>query len=460
MSDRPRRFPVRIVVLSLAALVLVAATAFVVLGQYPEQLQLASGFKARTLCAGIFVQGLDPKRLEAEDSGFHFLFSWMVPSIDAEHQKVTVSLGGTGLFSATAIRVPGLGAVLLAGRSEAEVRARLHSPVPAVPGPDLPLAPTTNPALVAAVDKTFVETDLKNPKRTRAVVVVVGGKIVAERYAEGITPDTRLLAWSMAKSFTNALVGILVGQGKIDIRRPAPVAAWQKPGDPRGAITVDQLMRMSSGLAFSETYADKPISDVNQMLMLEPDMGAYAAGLPLAAAPDTVWNYSSGSTNIVSRVIRQGFASDADYWAFPYRALFDPLGMGSAEWGVDASGTFVGSSYLYATARDYAKFGLLALHNGVWEGQRILPEGWMRYATTPTPTDADQGYGAGYWLNAGQKTYPGVPADLSYADGHNGQEIFFCPSLDLVAVRLGMIWEGDWGSGEFLASLTKALAKK
>jgi CubicO group peptidase (beta-lactamase class C family) len=315
------------------------------------------------------------------------------------------------------------------------------------------------PGVAEAINQTFVETDPKNPKRTRAVLVMVGGKIVGERYADGITPQTRLLSWSMAKSFTSALVGILVGQGRLDIHRPAPVPEWQAAGDSRAAITVDQLLRMSSGLEFQETYADKPVSDVNRMLFLEPDTAAYAASLPLIAKPDSEWNYSSGSTAIVSRVIRKTFGGDEAYYAFPYRTLFGPLGMASAEWGVDASGTYIGSSYIYATARDFARFGQLALHDGVWNGQRLLPEGWMTYATTPTPTDTKATYGAGFWLNAKQLDYPEVPADLSYADGHNGQEIFFSPSLDLVAVRLGMTWEGDWGSKEFLITLTKALKK-
>jgi CubicO group peptidase (beta-lactamase class C family) len=195
------------------------------------------------------------------------------------------------------------------------------------------------------------------------------------------------------------------------------------------------------------------------MLFLESDMGAFAARQPLAVTPDTAWNYSSGSINIVSRVIRKSFGGDEAYWAFPYRALFTPLGMASAEWGVDTSGTYIGSSYIYATARDFARFGLLFLHDGVVNGVRLLPEGWVKYSTTPTTTQGDGTYGASVWLNAKQKDYPEVPSDLSYADGHNGQEIFFCPSLDLVAVRLGMTWKGDWGSKEFLNSLTKALKK-
>ena len=446
-------------VLSVFLLVVAGATVFVVQGQYPEQLQLASGFKAKTLCAGMYIQGLPQSRLETEDAGFHFLFPFLQATVDTEHQKVTCSLWGTGLFSATAVRIPGLGAVLLQGASEASLRARLKSPMMASESTDLPTAGPSIPGLAEAVGQTFTETEPKNPKRTRAVIVLVGGKIVAERYAEGITANTRLLSWSMAKTFTNALTGILVGQGRLDIKQPAQVPEWSKAGDSRASITVDQLLRMSSGLSFFEDYTEHPISDVNQMLFLESDMGAFAARQPLVAKPDTIWNYSSGSINIVSRLIRESFGGDEAYWAFPYRALFTPLGMASAEWGTDTSGTYIGSSYIYATARDYARFGLLYLHDGVVNGVRLLPEGWVKYSTTPTVTQSNGTYGSSIWLNAKQKDYPEVPSDLSYADGHNGQEIFFCPSLDLVAVRLGMTWEGDWGSKEFLSALTKALKK-
>ncbi|CAB5033914.1 MAG: serine hydrolase [Actinobacteria bacterium] len=454
-----RKTTVWLGIFSVLLLVVAGATVFVVQGQYPEQLQLASGFKAKTLCAGIFIQGLEQSRLETEDAGFHFLFPFLNATVDTEKQKVTCSLWGTGLFSATAIRLPGLGAVLLQGESEANLRSGLKSPVMASESTDLPVSETPIAGVAEAVGQTFIETDTKNPKRTRAVLVLVGGKIVAERYAEGITANTRLLSWSMAKTFTNALTGILVGQGRLEVKQPAPVPEWSKGGDSRAPITVDQLLRMSSGLSFFEDYTDHPISDVNQMLFLESDMGAFAARQPLAVTPDTAWNYSSGSINLVSRVIRKSFGGDEAYWAFPYRALFTPLGMASAEWGVDTSGTYIGSSYIYATARDYARFGLLFLHDGVVNGVRLLPEGWVKYSTTPTTTQGDGTYGASVWLNAKQKDYPEVPSDLSYADGHNGQEIFFCPSLDLVAVRLGMTWKGDWGSKEFLNSLTKALKK-
>ena len=197
-----------------------------------------------------------------------------------------------------------------------------------------------------------------------------------------------MLGWSMTKSVTNALIGILVKQGKLSLDQLAPVPEWSDPADPRHAITLDQLMRMSSGLEFSEDYADLT-TGVTQMLYNTDDMGAYAAAAPLEAEPDGVWNYSSGTANIVSRIVRDTVGgSDEEYLTFPRRALFDPIGMTSAVMEPDASDTFVGSSYMYATARDWARFGLLFLQDGMWEGERILPEGWVDYSITPTPLSA------------------------------------------------------------------------
>lgn len=449
--------------------------------EYIEQLPLACAFKAKTLCAGIFVQGLPQERLEAEDCGFDPAFSLVRAKVDEAKKSVTCSILGTGLFGQTAIYIDALGPVLLSGTSEKKLRA-IAASAPArafggAAGDDAPWpkgegsgalgdaasSGMDRAALGAAVDAAFAENDSAKQKRSRAIVVVHGGRIVAERYAPGITKDTRLISWSMAKSFTNAMIGILAAQGRLDIRAKAPVPEWSKPGDPRAAITTDMLMRMSSGLEWFEDYTEHPISDVNRMLFLEPDAAAYAARKKLAAAPDSLWSYSSGTTNIVSRIVRDTVGSEAAYLAFPYRELFDRIGMKSAVFGTDGAGTFVGSSYIYATARDFARFGLLCLRDGVWEGERILPEGWMAYSTTPTKLAAKGEYGAFFWLNRGSpgkpsdRNFPGMPEDLYIADGFQGQEIYVCPSLDLVAVRLGMTWDGAWGEAAFLEGVRKAI---
>jgi CubicO group peptidase (beta-lactamase class C family) len=419
---RNRKRRVALVVLALA-LALVAATAWVK-REYIEELPIGCAFKAKALCAGIFLQGLPAETIEREDAGFDPAFGLMKARVDLERKSVTCSLFGLGLFSKTAVYIEGLGPVLLSGRSEASLRA-LAPPAGPAPAADLAGLPwpagdaeprgrlpsLDTGALEAAVGEAFVERDAAHLKRTRALLVVYEGRIVAERYGAGITRETRLLSWSMAKSFTNAMIGILARQGALDIRRPAPVPEWRGAKDPRGAITTDMLMRMSSGLSWYEEYADHPVSDVNRMLFLQPDSAAFAASKPLAAAPDSLWSYSSGTTNIVSRIARDAIGTEAGYLAFPRRELFGRIGMRSAQFGVDAAGLIIGSSYLYATARDYARFGLLCLGDGTWLGQRILPEGWVAYSTTPTPAAPKGGYGSFFWLNRGSG---GNPMDREY----------------------------------------------
>ncbi|HEY2445196.1 MAG TPA: serine hydrolase [Rhizomicrobium sp.] len=270
---------------------------------------------------------------------------------------------------------------------------------------------------------------------THALVAIAGGGLVLERYAPGFSCETPCPSWSMAKSITHALVGILAGDGLIDIHAPARVAEWQARDDPRRAITLDQLLRMSSGLAFLEAYiADEP-SDVIEMLWGKgkDDVGAFAASFPLAHRPGTFWSYSSGTTNIVARLAADVVgARGPAFETFMRERLFEPIGMKSPEPKFDAAGTFIGSSFCFATARDFARFGLLYLRGGVWNGVRILPEGWVDYARTSTfQQTTEQGrYGAHWWL--------GIAGPGSFsANGYEGQFVVVDPGRDLVIVRLG-----------------------
>jgi CubicO group peptidase (beta-lactamase class C family) len=295
------------------------------------------------------------------------------------------------------------------------------------------------------------------------VLVVYNDQLIAERYAPGITKDMPLIGWSMSKSVTSALVGILVSQGKLTVKDPAPVPEWQAAGDPRHAITLEQLLEMSCGLAWEEVYETKPISDVNLMLFTKPDTAAYAAGLPLAAAPGTKWNYSTGTTQIISRIIRGTFSEPKEYYAFPRAALFNRIGMRNTVLCPDASGTFVGGAFVFASARDWARFGLLYLHDGVWGSERILPEGWVAFTRTPAP--ASHGiYGAHFWLNQGEikglgasKLFADAPHDLFYCAGYQSQLVIIIPSRKLVLVRLGMTTKGEWAMDEFVTNILKAI---
>jgi CubicO group peptidase (beta-lactamase class C family) len=272
---------------------------------------------------------------------------------------------------------------------------------------------------------------------TNAVVVVQGGRLILERYAPGFGPDITCRSWSMAKSITQALVGLLVGDGLIEIHAPADVPEWQGAHDPRGAITLDHLLRMSSGLTFVEDYVPNHPSDVITMLFGEgkDDMAAFAAAFPLAHPPGSFFAYSSGTTNIVSRCAARALGADRPaFEAYMRERLFDPLGMASADPRFDAAGTFIGSSYCFATPRDFARFGRLYLQDGVWEGRRLLPEGWVDYARTPTYQqpggDIDGPYGAHWWLDlVGQGSFS--------AQGYEGQYIVVSPASDLIIVRHG-----------------------
>jgi CubicO group peptidase (beta-lactamase class C family) len=221
----------------------------------------------------------------------------------------------------------------------------------------------------------------------------------------------------------------LVNDKKLDIYKPAPVKDWQN--DERKNITIDELLRMSSGLEFEEDYA-KPC-DATQMLFREKSSGLYAMKSKLSSAPNSVFYYSSGTANILQEIIRQQFTDHADYLAFPYNRLFKKIGMESAIMETDPSGTFIGSSYMYATARDWAKFGQLYLQDGIWKGERILPEGWVKYTSTETPK-SDGKYAALFWVEHVEKDFP---QDAYFAEGHDGQLVTIIPSLNMVIVRLG-----------------------
>jgi CubicO group peptidase (beta-lactamase class C family) len=263
-----------------------------------------------------------------------------------------------------------------------------------------------------------------------ATVVVHHDAVVLERYGAAVSDDTTLISWSTAKSITQAAAGILVRQGRLDPHARASVREWADPADPRHAITVDQLLRMSSGLAWVEDYVDDAVSDVIAMLFGEgqADTAHFAASSPLACPPGEVWTYSSGTTNIVARLLGDIVGGEAAMAGFLQAELFDAIGMHSATARFDDAGTFVGSSFVYATARDFARFGELYLRDGVWNGRRLLPPGWVDYARTPTPTCETGEYGAHWWLR---------PNGVFCAQGYEGQYIYVVPAADAVIVRLG-----------------------
>jgi CubicO group peptidase (beta-lactamase class C family) len=298
------------------------------------------------------------------------------------------------------------------------------------PRADIP-ATADRARLMRLVDRAFA--DPPELQQTHALVVVQHGRLLLERYGAGRSATDTCPSWSMAKSITHALVGMLVKDGRLDIYASPAVPEWQTPGDPRRAITLDHLLRMSSGLAFVEEYMpDKP-SDVIAMLFGEgkDDVAHFAASFPLAHKPGSFWSYSSGTSNIVARIAAQA-AGGTGFEAFMRQRLFGPLGMESADPKFDTAGNFIGSSYCFCTARDFARFGLLYMRDGVWDGARLLPPGWVDYARTPTwQQPVEQGrYGAHWWLDiAGEGSFS--------ANGYEGQFTVIVPQKDLIVVRHG-----------------------
>lgn len=284
-----------------------------------------------------------------------------------------------------------------------------------------------------AFDRVFEQPWPESYGVTQAVVAIHRGTLVRERYAPDHTRDSTFISWSMAKSILQCAIGTLVRDGKLDVFEPADVPEWRGAGDSRSALTVDQLLRMSSGLRFIEDYVDEHGSDCIRMLFGpgQQDVAGYAASLPLDHAPDTVWNYSSGTSNIIAAIAGRAIGGGAPGTrAYLERELLHPIGMRSATPRFDAAGTFIGSSYLFASARDFARFGLFYLRDGVWDGKRILPEGWVDHARTTTPGSAGE-YGAHWWLRL-------VGEDSFHCSGFQGQYTLCVPSRDLVVVRLGV----------------------
>jgi CubicO group peptidase (beta-lactamase class C family) len=409
-------------------------------------LSVGVGHKARVLCSGVFVSKRPPAAvladLQVDDLS---VLRYVNASIDTVAHTVTARALGVerraayreGLGCALELDSPTPPSLLeshrdpevATGSSDSRRRTPTEGSVAGDPSAQLD----------AVVARAFEEPDPRYPRRSRAVVVMQSGRIIAERYATGIGSDTALAGWSMSKSVMNALVGVLVQEGRLTVDAPAPIPEWHQPGDPRARITLDQLLRMSSGLRFEEKQ-DSPRSDVMRLLFGVGDIARFVTSRETAFAPGSHWEYSNAASNIISVAIRNVLRDRSTYLAFPKRALFGPLGMSTAVLETDAAGTFIGSSYMYATARDWARFGMLYLRDGVWNGIRILPPGWVDYTRTAAPADEARRYGAHFWLEIPLEyggSNPRLPVPGLHAAGHEGQFVTIVPSHDLVIVRLG-----------------------
>lgn len=396
-------------------------------------LPIITGYAAKNLASAVFVSGREAKDVEEIDLNFS-LIRYTSNTVDYENKTVTSRF----LWSkSTAAYREGYGVTLLRGITAEELREQRFPKGVLSEGQgkqdsiaQLSLGDSALAERLAPIAKAFVD-ERAYKGHPFAFVVLHRGGVVAECYDKGIGRDTKLLSWSMAKSFANALIGLMVKDSLLDIHAPMDIPEWQ--GDERKAITLHDLMQMQSGLEWNEDYGAR--SDVNIMLHCERDMGLYALSKPLEHKPGTYWQYSSGTTNIVMRYLRSRFPSEEAFIGYMRSRLFDPLGIVRPVFEQDLSGTFVGSSYLYATARDFARFGQLYLDDGCVDSERILPKGWVDYTRRPAAASGKH-YGAFFWLNGNGK-FPDVPKDMFYCDGHDGQDIFIFPSHELVVVVLG-----------------------
>lgn len=394
-------------------------------------------------------------------------FFWRITFDDA-NKSVTVSdivFGNS--FAATATYREHIGCTLLSQQTESSALAIIRQQVipvavePLPPGEwphgsggvtsDIP-ASVDMQAIQQTVDAAFTE-NYPGQRNTTSFLVIYKDKLIAEKYAFGVTPETPVLGWSMTKTVTGMLIGLLHEQGAIDINAPAPIAEWQ--GSDKANITTTNILHMASGLDFDEGY--EGLSDVSLMLYRRANMAGYASSRPQTSTPGSTFNYATGDALLLSRIVTNSVGGDLQSaYDFYQRELFHPLDIRSAFIEFDASGTFVGGAYGYMTPRDWARLGLFYLNRGEWNGQQILSKKWVDFAFTPSP--AAENYGVQLWMNTNGAEWPELPTGIYHFSGHQGQEILMVPEHDLVVVRTGVTEEDrDIGIEAFMQGILRAL---
>ncbi|MEA1785332.1 serine hydrolase [Arenibacter sp. GZD96] len=419
---------------------------------YPK-LHIISGFAAKNMASTVFIAKRSVESINKNDHNVP-LIKLANSEVDKENQKASASV--FGLMKREAVYRDGLGAVLLnshdtlVNSTPNRTPVRRDAPFPYGQGEprDTIFENVDYPMLEAAIGKAFSDSETQ---KTRTVLVLYKDRIIAEHYTDGFTKNTPILGWSATKSVLATLYGILEYQGTLNVTQTASIEAWKN--DNRRQITLNHLLRMQSGLAWDEDYA--AISDVTKMLFLDGDMSLAQKNKQAIAKPGEKWNYSSGTSNLLSGILRQQFKSHQAYLDFPYHALIDKIGMHSMLLETDMVGNFVGSSYAWATTRDWAKFGLLYLHKGNWNGEQLFKPSWVAYVTQPTE-HSNGTYGAHFWLNAHGK-FPDVPRDMYSANGYQGQYVFIIPSKEVVVVRTGLAENPKFDVNLFLKDILAAI---
>ena len=451
---RRRRFAAVLSVLALLAVGFVAP-------RVDSAARVGAGLAAHLACSMRFVGGQGPAASAEMLKVMAGPLSHLIGSrLDEQARAASGSFLGVTL--ARARYTQGYGCRLeYPGQAPAPVPRAAAAPVAADQfAPAAGIVTAASPEIARALEGVFAEHPGEPPKHVKAVVVVLKDRVIAERYAPGVAADTPLLSWSVAKSFTNALAGILAREGRLMTAQPLSPPEWQRPADPRARITVEDLMRMQSGLAALESGS--PADPVARMEFMHADMAAFAASLPLRIAPGKEFEYTSANTLLLARRLGEIIAGGpAGLRDFAERELFAPLHMRDVTLELDGAGTFIGASFAWAPARSYARFGTLYLHDGVTpEGQRILPPGWVawsRHSGLGAP------YGAGFWTNDGDSHFArlraqaGFPKDGFFASGVLGQRIYIVPSAQVVVARFGASAPPDYGIEDDLPLIAAAV---
>jgi CubicO group peptidase (beta-lactamase class C family) len=452
-----------------SAVALIAGGVLALWVRPPELLRVGASYGAKMVCSNVFLAGRDAQAVLADDvqAPGHPILKLLEISVDRERKLVHADLLGF-VGKGLAVYRAGTGCAVVPDGDVAQATQYQFSPLKIwAPSPNVAWPTGSQPETAPAVQALLDQAALAGPGM-RGLAVIYKGRLIAQRYGAGFTAATPLLGWSMTKTVSAALVGVQVADDKL---KPQQSGFWPDAADPRAAITLAQLMSMSSGLQYNEGYGD--VSDVTRMLYLEPDMAAYAASQPLVQAPGSTFNYSSGTTVLLSRIWQRAAAgpgheaTSAAVLSLPRERLFEPLGMSSAVMEADARGNLVGSSYMYASTQDWARFGQFLLQDGVWQGKRLLPEGFVESMRQAAPASGGQ-YGQGQLWRRGPSgpTPEGqdpdlqfkLPADTYWLEGHDGQSIAVVPSKELVVVRLGLTPSRlQYAPQALLAAVIKAL---
>jgi len=436
-------------ILKRSLLLVLTIVILIVVINYPK-LNIIAGYSAKSMNSSVFLAERPVAFTDSTDNNFSPI-NFGTDKVDKASKTSTSSV--FGLLTRKAIYREGLGSVLIDDDFDTTLKVRIPKRTIADNATPFPFGNAAQKdTIFSSVDyaklNTTVSNLFTNNTKTRAVVVIHKNKIIAEQYDTGFTKNSRILGWSMTKSIMSTVFGVMQHQGKINIQDKAPILEWQS--DERKNITINDLLHMNSGLEWDENYNE--ISDVTKMLFLEKNMAKQQAKKEFIGKTNQAWNYSSGTSNLLSGIIRKKFNKHQDYLDYWYSDFVDTIGMNSMIIETDMSGNYVGSSYAWATPRDWAKFGLLYLNKGNWNGKQLFNEEWVHYITTPT-NGSDGTYGGHFWLNV-QGKFPDVPKNMFYASGYQGQFVFVFPDQDLVVVRMGL---AHIDINDFLKELLKAI---